>query len=249
MKSRVTLWLKCGTVAMMMTCAAWGQAADTLSALIVTGDDVAPFHDWRGNTQAIREVMDASGRFDTRVSEDPHILDSALALKQYDVIVLNLYNASLPTLTDGAKENLLAFIQSGKGFVVHHLSSASFKEWEEFGKLCGRHWVMGKSGHGPRGVVQCKIADPNHPITQGMTDFKIFDELYAKLQGDEPIQALVTAESDWSHQTETLALVREYGQGRVFHIALGHDYKAIKNESCARLINRGTEWAATGDVK
>jgi len=219
-----------------------------IRVLLITGDDVAPFHDWRENSEAVREVLVDSGKFDVRVCEDAFILESKAALDRYDVIVFMAYNRHTPTLSEVARKNLLAFVRSGKGFYVQHLASASYKDWPEFGRLCGRYWVMGKSGHGPRSVFTCKIADPNHPITKGMKDFKTFDELYAKLQGDEPIQVLVQADSDWSGRTEPLVFVRKYGKGRVVHNALGHDRKAINNAGCKRIIIRGVEWAATGRV-
>jgi len=216
--------------------------------LLVTGDDVG-VHPWYEVSQAIRETLLAAGKFDIKVCEDPGVLDSAATLKRYDVIFLHLYNAKLPTLSDASKQNLLDFVKGGKGLCVSHLSSASFKEWTEFQKLCGRYWVMGKSGHGPRSTFQAKIADKDHPITRGLQDFEADDELYAKLLGDTPVQALVTADSDWSKQTEPLAFTLEYGQGRVFHETFGHDGKAIRNPSVQKLIQRGTEWAATGKVE
>ena len=147
-----------------------------------------------------------SGRFDVQVSEDLKPLESADALKAYDVLVLNRYNRKAP-LSDAAKKNLLDFVRGGKGFYVQHLASASFPKWDEFGKLCGRHWVMGKSGHGPRGVFTAKIADEKHPITAGLKDFQADDELYAKLEGSEPIHVLVEAYSDCSKKTEPLVFV------------------------------------------
>jgi type 1 glutamine amidotransferase len=218
-----------------------------INVLLVTGDDVG-VHPWYEVSQAIRETLLAAGKFEVKVCEDPGVLDSAATLKRYDVIFLHLYNAKLPTLSEASKENLLAFVQGGKGFCVSHLSSASFKEWTEFQKLCGRYWVMGKSGHGPRSTFKSKIALQDHPITRGLEAFEADDELYAKLLGDTPIQALVTADSDWSKQTEPLAFILEYGQGRVFHETFGHDGKAIRNPSVQKLIQRGTEWAATGKV-
>jgi hypothetical protein len=219
-----------------------------INVLLVTGDDVG-VHPWYEVSQAIRETLLAAGKFDVKVCEDPGVLDSAATLKRYDVIFLHLYNAKLPTLSDTSKQNLLDFVKGGKGFCVSHLSSASFKEWTEFQKLCGHYWVMGKSGHGPRSTFKAKIADKDHPITRGLEDFEADDELYAKLLGDTPIQALVTADSDWSKQTEPLAFTLEYGQGRVFHETFGHDGKAIRNPSVQKLIQRGTEWAATGKVE
>ncbi len=219
-----------------------------IQVLMVTGDDVAPAHNWREISEATREMLVKTGRFDVRVCEDPAILESAAALENYDVIAFMLFNRSLPMLSDAGQENLLNFVRQGKGFYVQHLASASYGKWEEFGKLCGRHWVMGTSGHGPRSVFECQIADSDHPITKGLKDFQISDELYAKLQGDEKIQVLVTADSDWSNRTEPMVFVRDYGQGRSVHNAMGHDRKAITNPSCAALIARGVEWAATGTV-
>jgi type 1 glutamine amidotransferase len=220
-----------------------------LRVLLVTGDDVEPAHNWREVSQAIRDTLISSGRFNVSVCEDAGILESRQSLGRTDVVFLHLYNAKTPTLSDAARENLLDFVKGGKGLVISHLSSASFKEWPEFRKLCGRYWVMGRSGHGPRGVFHAKIADPKHPVTQGLTDFEADDELYAKLLGDSPIHVLVQADSDWSKATEPLAFTVSYGEGRVFHETFGHDARAIRNPSVQKLISRGCEWAATGEVR
>ena len=228
------------------------KAADSprkIQVLLVTGDDVQPAHDWREVSQANRELLVASGKFDVRVCEDAGVLDSAATLGRYDLVFLALYNAKTPTLSSGAKENLLNFVKDGKGLAISHLSSASFKEWDEFHKLCGRYWVMGKSGHGPRAVFKAHIADKDNPDHSGLADFEADDELYAKLQGDAPITVLVEADSDWSKKTEPLAFTVEYGKGRVFHETFGHDGKALRNPVVQTLIQRGCEWAATGKVQ
>jgi len=226
-----------------------GEAPKKVPVLLVAGDDVTPAHNCREVSQAIRETLMAADKFDVRVCEDSGVLDSVTSLARYDLIFLHMYNANAPTLSPGAKENLLTFVKNGKGLVVSHLSSASFKEWEEFGKLCGRHWVMKQSGHGPRAVFKARIANKEHPITKGLEDFEADDELYAKLQGDVPITVLVEADSDWSKKVEPLAFTLEYGKGRVFHETFGHDGKAIRNPSVQKLIQRGSEWAATGRVE
>jgi len=250
MKRRVLFLAAAGVIVCVTATATTPVLAEEgkIRVLIITGDDIAPFHDWRENSEALREVLVDSGKFEVRVCEDPFILESKTALGRYHVIVFMLYNRHTPTMSELGRKNLLEFVRSGKGFCVHHLASASYKDWPEFRKLCGRYWVMGKSGHGPRSVFTCKIANKNHPITRGMKDFKTFDELYAKLQGDEPIEVLVEADSDWSKRTEPLVFVRTFGKGRVVHNALGHDRKAINNAGCKRLIVRGVEWAATGRV-
>jgi type 1 glutamine amidotransferase len=218
-----------------------------IKVLLITGDDVSA-HPWREISETTREILVGSGKFDVKVSEDPLILESEAALNNYDVIVFTIYAQKLGDLPAQAKENLLDYVKSGKGFFVQHLATASFPKWEEFGKLCGRKWVMGTSGHGPRSDFTSKVVDKEHPITKGLTDFTTNDELYAKLQGNEDIHVLVQADSDWSKKTEPLVFVKNYGQGRVVHNAYGHDRKALMTPSVQKIIIRGTEWAATGKV-
>lgn len=223
-------------------------SAPKIKVLLVTGDDVAPAHNWAETSKATRDLLMASGKFEVRVCEDAGILEAKPSLQRYDVVFLAMFNARTPTLSEQAKANLLDFVKSGKGFVVSHLASASFKEWDDFKQLCGRYWVMGKSGHGPRSVFQAKVVDKDNPITKGIEDFEADDELYSKLQGDAPIHVLVSAESPWSKKTEPLVFTLEYGQGRVFHETFGHDGKALANPSVQKIIQRGCEWAATGKV-
>ncbi|HSW01186.1 MAG TPA: ThuA domain-containing protein [Sedimentisphaerales bacterium] len=224
-----------------------GAKPTPIKVLLITGDDVG-VHPWREMSETTREILVNAGKFDVKIAEDPLILESETALKNYDVIAFLIYSAKLKELPAQAQENLLSFVKDGKGFFVQHLASASFPKWEEFGKLCGRKWVMGTSGHGPRSVFQSKIVDKQHPITAGLNDFEVDDELYAKLQGNEKIHVLVTADSDWSKATEPLVFVQNYGKGRVVHNAYGHDRKALMTPNVQKIISRGTEWAATGKV-
>ncbi|MBC8218685.1 MAG: ThuA domain-containing protein [Planctomycetes bacterium] len=219
-----------------------------IKVLLITGDDVGA-HPWREISETTREILVASKKFDVKVCEDPLILESETALKAYDVIVFTIYARSMPMPPEQAKKNLMDFVKSGKGFFVQHLATASFAKWDEFGKLCGRKWIMGTSGHGPRVPFQAKITDQKHPITAGLDDFIVDDELYAKLQGTGEINVLVTADSDWSKKTEPLIFTLNYGKGRTVHNAFGHDGKALMTPNVKKIIVRGVEWAATGKVK
>jgi len=219
-----------------------------IKVLLITGDDVGA-HNWRQMSETTREILVASKKFDVKVCEDPLILESETALKGYDVIVFTIYARRMPMPPEQVKKNLINFVKNGKGFFVQHLASASFANWDEFGKLCGRKWVMGTSGHNPRVPFEAKIADKKHPITAGMDDFIVDDELYAKLQGTGHINVLVSADSSWSKKTEPLVFTLNYGKGRTVHNAFGHDRRALMTPNVRKIIVRGVEWAATGKVK
>ena len=247
-RSAFVVALMCVVVSSFCVQAEAAQKPAPIKALLITGDDV-DVHPWREMSETTREILVKSGRFDVKVCEDPHILESETALKAYDVIVFTIFSRRVKMLPEHARENLLNFVKSGKGFFVQHLASASFPKWEEFGKLCGRYWVMGTSGHGPRSAFKAEIANKEHPITKGLSGFEVDDELYAKLQGSGEINVLVTADSDWSNKTEPLVFTKKYGKGRVVHNAFGHDRKALMTPNVQKIIARGVEWAATGKVK
>jgi len=248
MRRSVSILVLTGMVVLGLCVAAHAaERPAKISVLLIGGDDVSA-HNWREISETTREILVSAGKFDVKVCEDPLILESGTALKAYDVIVLTIYSQRVPVIPGQAQENLLSFVKGGKGFFVQHLASASFPKWEEFGKLCGRKWVMGTSGHGPRGVFAVKVVDKESPITKGLDNFQADDELYSKLQGTGEIHVLVEADSDWSKKTEPLLFTLPYGQGRVVHNAFGHDRKALMNPSVQKIITRGAEWAASGQV-
>jgi len=239
--------LLCAAVGLRVRAADEPPTARKLNVLLLTGEDVSA-HNWKEIAAATTEILQASGKFDVKQAEDFKLLESADDLAKFDVIVQTGCFTKKVDLSDQAKANLLNFVKNGKGIYLQHLATASFPKWEDFGKLCGRYWVMGKSGHNARSVFEAKIADTDHPITKGLKDFKTDDELYAKLQGTADVKALVTGDSDYSKKTEPLVFVREEGKGRVVVNNLGHDKKALQTPEVQTLVARGVEWAATGKV-
>ena len=222
------------------------QKQEKLSVLLVTGVDVG-VHPWRETTAFTQRVLEESGRFEVKVVEDPMAFESS-ALQSYDAVVLNFGSARVQGLSEQGKKNLTEYVQQGGGLVALHFASSSFQDWPEYEDLLGRAWRNPTAGHGPRGKFTVDIKDSSHPIIEGLKDFEIDDELYAKLSGDADITVLAEAYSSWSSQVEPLVWVLELGEGRVVHNVLGHDLVARETPSYVTLLKRGVEWAATGKV-
>jgi type 1 glutamine amidotransferase len=223
------------------------KRAAKIRALIITGDDV-PAHDWKETTPVTREILEATGKFEARVCEEIGILDAGAALAGYDLLVLNFRNRPEFKISETARKNLADFVASGKGLVSIHFSANAFQDWPDYRNLIGKVWVGRTSGHGPRGPFKAEIAARDHPVTRGLENFEIDDELYARLVGTAPVKVLVQAHSDWSGQVEPLVWTLDYQKGRVFHTSLGHDARARRHPAFGTLLLRGAEWAATGRI-
>jgi type 1 glutamine amidotransferase len=77
-----------------------------------------------------------------------------------------------------------------------------------------------------------------------MEPFETDDELYTCIAGERPIELLATARSKVDGKDYPMAFAFDYGKGRVFHCALGHDVKAVENPGAAELFRRGCAWSA-----
>ncbi|MGA3015645.1 MAG: ThuA domain-containing protein [Bryobacteraceae bacterium] len=236
-----------------------------LQVLIITGQNSAS-HDWRSTTPMLRKILEDSGRFEVRVTEEFRG-DGADTLAPYDVVLVNYYESKRADLRwgDSADNALLNFVHGGKGLVVYHFSLAAFEGWTEYEKICAGNWRPNNGHHSARHDFKVTVQDSDHPITRGLktTFAEANDELYANLkwQPAAAFHVLATAWDDHSlyRQGEKQPLVGpgaaepmlwtvNYGKGRVFITAMGHDTEAMKNAGFAVTLARGTEWAATGKV-
>lgn len=119
-----------------------------------------------------------------------------------------------------------------------------------------RDQSAGSGGHhGPQHPFAIIVRDDQHPITKGMPRewMHANDELYDLLRGPgDNMQILATAFADkafgGSGRHEPMIFTIQYGKGRVFHTPMGH---GIDSQECVGFIatlQRGAEWAATGQV-
>ena len=79
------------------------------------------------------------------------------------------------------------------------------------------------------------------------------DELYQTLRGPaENMSVLATAFADKKHKGtgrhEPVVMTIKYKEGRIFHTPLGHDDYSFESVALISLLQRGSEWAATGKV-
>lgn len=126
-----------------------------------------------------------------------------------------------------------------------------------------RKFDGGNPRHPPKQDFPVITRGPDHPIMKGFPEkwMHPYDEIYTHMRGPaKNLKVLATAYSDssmkgGSGEHEAVVTTIKYGKGRVFNTTLGHvglkDEAPIAAVECvgfATLIQRGTEWAATGKV-
>ena len=191
----------------------------------------------------------------------------------YKAIVSNYNGEPWP---QNVRDAFTKYVADGGGFVSVHAANNSFPEWKEYNDMIGvggwggrneksGPWLDVKDGklfrdtsagnggaHGPQHEFIVEIQNSDHPITRGLPKRWLHckDELYSKLRGPaENVEILSSAKSDLTAVQEPNNLVLKYHQGRVFHTTLGHADYSMLDRGFFTIIQRGTEWAATGDVE
>ena len=236
---------------------------EKLQILIITGQHV---HNWRGTTPVMKQILEDTGMFEVRVTEEFRGAGPE-TIEQYDAIVVNYYDrGSRPELRWGnaADRALEEFVGSGKGLVLYHLSLGAFDGWTDYEQMSGGNWRSGNGHHSARHDFMVDLEDSDHPITRGLRSFMVEnDELYANLrwQPEGSYHVLARAYDDHSLYNgrarqpipgdgidQPVLWTTEYGEGRVFTTTLGHDVENVTPEAFAVTFARGVEWAATGDV-
>jgi uncharacterized protein len=139
-------------------------------------------------------------------------------------------------------------VSQGIGLIAMHHNMAAFAGWNEYKDIIGAKFFFKAEGSQPQCVyqhdvdVKVQVADKNHPITQGMSDFVIHDETYKNCWFAPDNHVLLTTDEPTSDKT--LAWTRSYGRGKVCTIEFGHDGKAYANPNFKKLVAQAIQWAA-----
>jgi len=115
--------------------------------------------------------------------------------------------------------------------------------------------------HGPQHEYLIKTRDAEHPVMKGLPASWMHtkDELYQQLRGPaKNMDILATAYADTAYKgtgrDEPVLFTVTYGKGRIFQTVLGHvgkntnEYPAIECAGFIVTLQRGAEWAASGQV-
>ncbi len=211
-----------------------------MNVLILSGSN----HGFAATAPVIHEFLSSYDDLSVALDDDKDVLASD-GLRDFDVLVHGTGFTrgerqedgtvqQVPVLTPAQEEGLFDFVAGGKGLVGIHGTA-----WCIGGKavdLIGGH----ANWHPPGLTFTVSITDSDHPVTQGVPDFDVEDEIYMSAW-DPAIRILATAE--WSGKQHPLAWVKSYGEGRVFYTALGHGPGTFACLGMQQMMVQGVQWA------
>lgn len=187
----------------------------------------------------------------SEIHEDFGILEDLLA---FDMVTLNCVRWTCSqaqvnpewrdrwafTLSEAGRERFLEFLGQGKGLLALHAATICFDDWPVYREILGAWWEWGISSHAPFQDHKMEVRDHSHPITEGIPDFTIKDELYIHARFTDSVSPLI--EGVWEGQSHPVLWVRNYGAARVCYTALGHGIEAFEHPENQLLLQRGALW-------
>lgn len=219
-----------------------------IRVLVVTGG-----HDFE--RQPFFTMFDAMKGISWREAPHPDAnkLYSAEAARAYDVLVFYDMNQQIDA---EQQANLMRTIKAdGKGLVSLHHSIANYQAWPEYHAMTGARYYLEdtvidgkkhlKSTYEHDQQLTVRIVDANDPVTKGVTDFPIIDEVYAGFDVAGDVKPLLKVEHPKSGPL--IGWSKEVGKGRLVYIQLGHGPTAYNNENYRTLVRNAIIWASKMD--
>ena len=147
------------------------------------------------------------------------------------------------------REELLAFVRNGHGFVAAHTGLTAFESWPEFGEMLGAQY----EGHLYTGPAKVINESPAFPIVKHLgAEFEYNDEFYkAKTFSRDKIDVLlrfnpasVTGNNTLAADGDyPLAWVKRYGQGRVFYGSFSHGTELWDRRDIQLIYLEAIKWS------
>ncbi|MBX3252747.1 MAG: ThuA domain-containing protein [Chitinophagaceae bacterium] len=154
-------------------------------------------------------------------------------LKLYDGLIVYANHDSITALQEKA---LLDFVKSGKGFIPLHCASWCFRNSPEVVALIGGQFKTHQYDS-----FKAVILKPDHPVMKNVPAFETEDETYVHDKIAADIEVLSERVEGDHHEPYTW--VKNYGKGRVFYTAYGHNEKTWQNPGFLQLVHNGILWA------
>ena len=160
-------------------------------------------------------------------------------LEQFDAFLLYANHAEIES---HQWNNLLRFVEEGRGFIPVHCASWCFANEPKFDDLVGGRFRSHQTG-----VFRVRTIASDHPAIIDVPELEAWDETYFHSDHNEEgrtvLQVRDAMPGDPHTEPEPWTWIREQGKGRVFYTASGHDQRVWSREEFHTLLKRGIVWS------
>tara|TARA_R110002050_G_scaffold177889_1_gene311071 strand:- start:15887 stop:16657 length:771 start_codon:yes stop_codon:yes gene_type:complete len=168
-------------------------------------------------------------------------------INDYDILVF--YDMYEP-IQEEEKIAFLKLLEKGKPILFLHHALVSHQNWPEYRKILGGKYyeerlLQEKPNHPYSNYlhdtdVDIKILQKDHPITKGLSDFKVNDEVYGNtevLPGVVPILGTTHPNS-----TYTIGWEHKYANSKIVFLQPGHGASIFADDNYRRLLYQAIEY-------
>jgi hypothetical protein len=209
-----------------------------------------------GNRELIEDIFIRQAGLDVEVIHDPN--DVTRENLERPDLLLDYSGDPKILATDEQLDALISTVHGGKPYLAMHAASLPVRAQMTYIRENDGGWpthpapnehinaaqirylsMLGSAflTHPPVRSFEVQILVPDHPVTRGMSNFDIEDELYEIVGDLSQVQLLVKGEEE-----RPLAYTKKHGQGTVVYIALGHGALALANPNLQRMYVQAAHW-------
>jgi type 1 glutamine amidotransferase len=205
--------------------------------------------------RAMQELGVLSGRFRVDFTQDVAAEFTKERLQNYDIVMFYT-TGNLPIPKDVLDYFLNDWLkQKGHGFLGAHSAADTYKNHEPYWDMIGGTF----NGHpwGAGSTVTIRVHDSEHPASRPWgSEVTLKDEIYRfKNWQPEKVRVLMSLDMEKTDKKEPyhvpILWVKEYGEGKVMHMSLGHREDVWTNPTYMDSLLGGIEWIlghAPGDA-
>ena len=191
------------------------------------------------------EMFDSFRGVSYVVLDDSGTVDPYSYAAEKDIEVLVFYHMTRQIFED-RQATFLKLLEQGKGMVFLHHSLVAYQNWPEFENIIGgRYFLDSTQGFSPSSYqhevnISLAIIDKEHPVTQGIKDFQIFDEVYGNFRVQPTVQPLVR--TDHPQSDPLVVWANKYKDSRIIYIQPGHGPQIFSDPNYRKLLQQAIRW-------
>jgi len=224
--------------------------------LVLSG---GPLHPFAETSALVAETLNDVD-VESTVTDD---FDQSFALlvdpdEHWDLVTVNALAWTMPAerhaplraewafaVSDDRRDALAGHVHRGGGLLALHTAVICFDDWPGWRDIVGAVWDWSASGHPPPRAAAVSITAADHPVTAGLADFEVHDEIYGWLDEAPGLAPLATAHH--GGRDHPVLWARTVGRGRVVTDTLGHGPESITHSTHAEILRRSARWVVDHD--